>query len=604
MHLFGLRRCLQPILIAVFLSAFVAPIASADGPDQSLPPPPPLRDVRFGAVEAYTAPEAATAAGVGWTRILFWWHQVQPGGPHDWNAFYFPDGVLNQELNANRELAGIVAGTPAWASDTGSPHAVPAGLYLSYDDPNNLWGQFIYRLAQRYKGQINHWIIWNEPDIWEPNHPGFTWDGSVQDYVQLLKIARRAAKAANPDAVIHLAATTYWWDYEYGREQYFKRLLDAIVADPEAAAEDSFFDVASLHIYFKPQQVWDVTRYFRMELDRHGLGNKRLWINETNAPPSSDPLHPAPGLRFPISLEQQANFVIQAWALGLAAGAERVSLYKTRDESSLAEGVEPYGMIRKDGSVRPVFWTYRALVTYLGHYTSAHLLQDGPVRRVVVERGELGQTTIVWNTGPTARRAIVPTEANQALLVDELGPVEILTAHGGGYALTLPPAVGEIAGTTYLLVEGPGMDLQIPRPAGDGLASPVATGPPPTLTVEVTISPEPTTTAAPDSNPPPTATLPTTAGGGPSPTATATPSPAPSATPSPSLTASSTASATPSPSVTTTPTASPEPAVRRSSIFPARTGLSRNTTLLLVILGSTLAAAILSVLLWRRFRPT
>src|SRR5690606_27437051 len=144
----------------------------ADTPAESLPPPPPLRDVRFGAVEAYDAPHIATSAGVGWTRIIFWWHQVQPGGPHDWNDFYFPDGLVNQELAANREMVGIIAGTPSWASESGSVRAVPSGLYLPYDDPDNLWGQFVYRLAQRYKGQIDRWIIWNEPDVWDSNHPG------------------------------------------------------------------------------------------------------------------------------------------------------------------------------------------------------------------------------------------------------------------------------------------------------------------------------------------------------------------------------------------------------------------------------------------------
>lgn len=598
---------MQATLLTILLfSPFIAPLVSADPPDQQLPSPPPLEDIRFGAVEAYAAPEVATAAGVGWTRVIFWWHQLQPGGPQDWNAFYFPDGVLNQELSANRELVGIVAGTPAWASETGSPRAVPSGLYLPYDDPDNLWGQFIYRLAQRYKGQINRWIIWNEPDVWDPEHPGFTWDGTVEDYVELLRVARRAARAANPDAVIHLAATTYWWDHQYGREQYFKRLLDAIVADPEAAAEDGFFDVASLHIYFKPQQVLEVTRYFRAELERHGLGHKPLWINETNAPPSSDPLHPAPGLRFEISLEQQANFVIQAWALGLAAGAERISLYKTRDEVALPEGVEPYGMMRKDGSLRPVFWAYRALVTYLGHYRSAQLFSDGPIRRVVVQRGDLGQTTVVWNTGPALRRVVVPASTAQALLVDELGPVEVLTAQGGGYPLILPPSAGEIGSATYMLVEGPGADLRIPRPDGGMLAVPtIITDARSPLPAEGTDAPEPTP-PAPDASP---TLIPT-----PSATASATPTPSVALSPTRSATASATPSPTlsptPSPSATASPvppappsaTVSPELDPAGSAVLPAQTGPGRNVLLLPVLFGSAVGLAALSLLLRQRRR--
>lgn len=456
-----IRGILQVALIFVLL---FPSIAQAQTP---LPQEPPLRDGRFGAVEAYVNADVATSAGVGWTRVLFWWHQVQPQGINDWNPFYFEDGVLNTELDRGRELVGLLGGTAPWASDTGSVRAVPNGLYLPYDHPDNLWGQFVYRIVQRYKGQIDRWIIWNEPDVWEDAHPGKTWDGTIEDYVQLLKIAHQAANAANGNAKIHLTATTYWWDVEHGRDLYFGKLLDAIKADPDAAANGYFFDVASLHLYFKPEQVYDVTALYRRMLSDHGMGNKPLWINETNAPPSEDPLHPAPGLRFPVTLEEQSHFIVQAWAMGLAAGAERISLYKLRDEQNLLPGVEPYGMVRKDNSLRPAFWTYRTLVTYLGDYRSATLTRQGNLRRVVVNRGSRGTTTVVWNMGLRAETIRVPATSTTALLVDPLGPVEMITAVNGQYTLSLEASHGgDVGGKPYLIVEGSGAELRIPRPDG------------------------------------------------------------------------------------------------------------------------------------------
>ena len=38
-------------------------------------------DTRFGAVEAFWAPNEAAALGIGWERILFYWNQLQPFGP-------------------------------------------------------------------------------------------------------------------------------------------------------------------------------------------------------------------------------------------------------------------------------------------------------------------------------------------------------------------------------------------------------------------------------------------------------------------------------------------------------------------------------------------
>lgn len=469
-----IRGFFQATLIFILLFPSVV---QAQAP---LPQEPPIRDGRFGAVESYVNADAATSAGVGWTRVLFWWHQVQPHSINDWNPHYFEDGVMNLELDRGRELVGLLGGTAGWASATGSVRAVPNGLYLPYDHPDNLWGQFVYRIVQRYKGQIDRWVIWNEPDVWDDDHPGKTWDGSVEDYVQLLKVAYQATKAANGNAKIHLSGTTYWWDVEHGRQLYFERLLNAIKNDPDAAANNYFFDVATLHLYFKPEQVYDVTMRYRRILNAHGMENKPLWINETNAPPSEDPQHPAPGLSFSVTLDEQSYFIIQAWAMGLAAGAERISLYKLRDEQNLLPGVEPYGLLRKDNSLRPAFYTYRTVVTYLGEYQNATLTRQGNLRRVVVNRGGRGTTTVVWNLGLSAETMSVPATAPTALLVDPLGPVEMITAVNGQYSISLPPSRGgDIGGKPYMIVEGSGAELRIPRPDGAG-APPSA--PVPTVT--------------------------------------------------------------------------------------------------------------------------
>ena len=191
--------------------------------------PPPRPDPRFGAVEAFYAPEAATQAGVGWERVLFWWRGLQPNGPHEWDIHYFPDGVFNEERAQGREIVGMLANAPDWANGGQGTAGVPQGLYLPYNDANNLWGQFVHRIVSLYKGRIDHWIIWNEPDVWDPGHPGYTWAGSVEDYYQLLKVGYLAAKEANPQCTIHLAGLTFWWDAEHGREQYFNRFLNVAI---------------------------------------------------------------------------------------------------------------------------------------------------------------------------------------------------------------------------------------------------------------------------------------------------------------------------------------------------------------------------------------
>jgi hypothetical protein len=504
-------------------------------------------DPRFGAVEAYEASDQATLAGVGWERILFWWYQLQPNGPEDWNGQYFPDEILDRELAQGREVVGLLNNTPHWATDGEPLRGVPRGLYLPHDDPSNLWAAFVRRIVSHYAGRIDHWIIWNEPDVWDEEHVGHTWGGSVEDYYQLLKVAYLAAKEANPSCVIHLTGLTYWWDWVYGRRQYFERFLDVVAQDPTAPEHNHYFDIVTLHIYFKPQTVYEITSFFRQAMQEHGL-DKPIWVNETNAAPSHDPSRPVVDPRFVISLDEQASYIIQACALGLAAGVERIAVYKMIDKpGDVHANPEPYGLVRADGSLRPAFHAYQVVTTYFAGARQASLVRREDIDQVTIDRGER-TTTVLWNRSSITQTIAVQAIAPQAILVNKEGETRTLTADNGQYVLTLDGALCSdpigcfIGGSPLLLIEeGPA--------SARGFLQPTAT---PTAT--------PTSTATPS----PTATL------TPMPTETPSPTPMPTATPTPPPTPTPTVTLTPSPTPTPTATNTPAPVATTPS-FPTPT---------------------------------
>ncbi|MGB0389086.1 MAG: hypothetical protein ACPGWR_30045 [Ardenticatenaceae bacterium] len=437
--------------------------------NDDMPLPPPVRDLRFGAVQTYETPDVATAAGVGWTRVLLPWSELQRDGADHWDEGYFRDDVLNEELNANRQPVGLLIGTPAWASAAGGSRDVPEGLYLPYDHPNNHWGQFVKRIVQRYRGRIDYWILWNEPDIWNNDQGTQSWNGTLEDYVQLLKVGYLAAKSVNNNAVIGAAATTYWWDRAHQRELYLTRMLQAIQQDPEAAANNGFFDFVGLNLYYDPDQIYDIIRTYRQELNRNGFANKQVWLTETNAPPSNDPPVSAP---FNMTLEQQSYFLIQTWAMSIASGANRIESYKMKDGQYGGAAVLPYGIQRKDGTLRPLFWSYRTVVTYLSDYQGAELTREGEIRRVTVSRGRRGTTTVVWNKSLQAQTVNVPATANSALLVDAFGALRLIQPQNGQYTLRLParPGQGEqVGGRPFLIVEGAGAEMILDRPGPDDI---------------------------------------------------------------------------------------------------------------------------------------
>ncbi len=153
-----------------------------------------MADARFGVIESYESPTDATTLGVNWTRLRFQWAEVQADGPEAWLP-PLSDAQIDGEISSGREVVGLLIGVPDWARDEAQ---LPMGLWLPPDDPGNSWANFVREAVARYNGRINHWIIWNEPDIADPTALGHTWDGSIADFVQLQRVAYLVAKEANP----------------------------------------------------------------------------------------------------------------------------------------------------------------------------------------------------------------------------------------------------------------------------------------------------------------------------------------------------------------------------------------------------------------------
>ena len=104
-----------------------------------------VSDRRFGAVESFWAPAEAAELGIGWERILFYWNEIQPGGPGDWNTLHVLEEWLVEARAHNRTILGLLKNTPGWATDGPLASGVPRGLYLPVDDPGNLWANYVRR---------------------------------------------------------------------------------------------------------------------------------------------------------------------------------------------------------------------------------------------------------------------------------------------------------------------------------------------------------------------------------------------------------------------------------------------------------------------------
>lgn len=401
-----------------------------------------------------------------WERLIFPWSLIQKNGPNDWENGYFSDAQIASEIAAGRQVVGLAVYTPQWATSTPNNAKVtnvPANLYLAFDDPKNYWGQFMYKLALRYKGQINTWVVWNEPDLYA-NGIQYTWNGSDNDFYQLQKVAYQAIKKANPDAQVALPGMRYWPDKLNGRPLYLASYLQVAGQDPTARSNNWYFDIATIHTYGDPLNVYAQTEVTRQALALFGL-DKPIWVGEANTVPYDDTGTTTPH-DYNATMEQQAAYVVEAFALARAAGVRRMSIYKMTDEKPEGQD-EHWGLVRDDGTTRPAFQAYQTAVKYMGNPTSAvytwdgatdpptaaqiaGLLQSdatlplwpwpGAVNRVTMEEGPQ-RITVLWNSSSQPVTAKFPAVASYAGVVNDMGQnTGQVVAQNGEYSLPLLPA--------------------------------------------------------------------------------------------------------------------------------------------------------------------
>lgn len=441
-------RRLRALVLALLVLLAPGPVARAQEEGGGSP--------LFGLVEAFVAPERASEAGTRWERVMFLWPTIQPDGPESWLApGYFPLELVDAERAAGREVVGLLLGTPAWAASdpADGTRAVPRNLDLPVEDPANYWAAFTYRLAGEYRGRIDHWIVWNEPEFRGPDEGGdyYTWAGSPEEFYRLVKVADQAIKRANPGATVVVGATSWWVDVIRGRPQFLERVLEAQAADPQAAEHGPSFDAVALNLYYCPDDLHRIAAELRALLARHGLAHLPIWLTETNAMPTDDPGFPSPPASTPVTQEEQAAFIVQALAMGAAAGFARVAVNELQDDP---DQDRPFGLLRGDGSPRPAFTAYAVAARWLAGASRVTFL---PVERpawpwpaggyqpnwmvyaVVFDRpGE--RVTVLWNGDGEPRTVALVQAGPVARLIDARGNEEPLPDAAGRWEVALPGA--------------------------------------------------------------------------------------------------------------------------------------------------------------------
>jgi hypothetical protein len=287
--------------------------------------------------------------------------------------------------------------------------------------------------------------------------------------------------------------------------------------DPEGAASGYFFDVVGLNLYRNPHDIYDRKRggvpWAADASDRIGVDDrlaqfglkKPVWATEINSMPYDDPAVEGwdPARRndgFRITLDQQASFVIQAYALGIAAGYETIFWQAMQDDKPPVPD-ELWGLVRwsadpndaDPGRLRPAYAAYQAAARYLSgaeRVEMAHVERADPanhrayaprytwwIHHVAFQSGTR-RTAALWNGAGAPARIALPKRGASAKVVDKQGNETDLQPQGERWVLTLeaatrhfnlfggdPPGYYYVGGSPLLLVEeGVPPDAPVTRP--------------------------------------------------------------------------------------------------------------------------------------------
>jgi len=248
--------------------------------------------------------------GAPWTVEYFPWPYIEPArGQYAWGH---TDQVVAHARNQGVSVVARLGWTPEWAQ----PETAEIETTLTYLDPSayDAFARFVATFAARYRGRVDHVIIWNEPNL------SFEWGYRPVDpaaYVALLQAVYPLAKAANPDLVILAGALAPTLESP-GSLAGLNDLL--YLQEMYQAGASPFFDALAAHAYGlqsppEADPAPDVLNFRRVELLRqimvtHGDAEKPIYVTEAgwnDHPRWTMAVSPAQRIRYTIGAYEWAK---------------------------------------------------------------------------------------------------------------------------------------------------------------------------------------------------------------------------------------------------------------------------------------------------------
>ncbi len=251
--------------------------------------------------------------GVKWARCQTGWARTETRkGEYD---FAWLDSVADSLRNIGiQPWFNLSYGNTLYTP--GAKHESAVGwIPLNSDEARQAWLRYVERIAQRFRGRVTHWELWNEPNIssfWQPDKP------DPARYVEFVRMTAAVLRRHSPGCVLiggAFAGMTAW--------DYFEGCFEAGLGD--------LVDKISYHPYRAvPEENYDADlRALRGIIRRYKKGGLPLWQGENGAPSANAGSGALSNLEW--DEVRQAKWLLRRLLIDLALGVEVTSYFQTVD---------------------------------------------------------------------------------------------------------------------------------------------------------------------------------------------------------------------------------------------------------------------------------
>ncbi len=342
-------------------------------------------------------------AGPTWARQDFWWSLCEPEkGRFRWDDF---DRAVEAYHRRGINLFVILCYASAWSG----------GVSPATDEERERFGQYVYAMVRRYKDKVGAWEVWNEPNIqpfWSPRP-------SPELYAELLKVAYKAAKRADPDCVV----------------------VGGALAGPDAAflagmyehGAAGHFDVLSYHNYGQRlclESEWPEVEKIRAVMARHGDGAKPIWHTETGF------------FTGPVGIpeEEQGSWIVRFSVGLLALGVDKtfqLTLHDWTDDPQHHDLSVYRGITHADFRLKPSYAAYRTMCQRLNDKRLVGSIRPARGISGFLFEGDDGERVLVLWRDDRGSAAPVPIDLDVPLVLIQhmAGDWQRLRSPDGRYEL-------------------------------------------------------------------------------------------------------------------------------------------------------------------------